>query len=299
MRRRVGRRALEISHPDKVLFPGDGITKADLVEHYVRVAEVMVPHIRNRPLTQHRFPGGIDGYGFWHKQIPEYFPDWIPRVRVRTEKGPQEQILCNDAPTLAYLANQNCITPHVWLSRAPEVDRPDELVIDLDPPGDDFEPVRRGALLARDLLDDIGLVPFVKTTGSKGLHVVAPLRRDTTFDQLREFARGLAVVLAEEDEHLTTEVRKKQRHGRVFVDVGRNAWGQTAVPPYAVRARAGAPVATPLHWEEVEDRRLGPRSHTFRTLPDRLDRVGDPWSGMGRRARSLAGAARSLDRMPR
>jgi bifunctional non-homologous end joining protein LigD len=297
--RRVGRRTLTVTHPDKVMFPDDGITKAELVDYYVEVAAVMIPHIRDRPLTQQRFPDGIDGETFWHKQIPGYFPSWVPRVGVRTEKGPQEQILCNEAATLAYLANQNCITPHVWLSRADRLHQPDQIIVDLDPPGDDFEPVRQGALLTKAILEDIGLAPFVKTTGSKGLHVAAPLRRGTDFEDVREFSRALAGVLAARDERLTTEVRKDKRRGRVFVDVGRNAYGQTAVPPYAVRARPGAPVATPLDWEEVRDRRLSPRRYTLRNLGRRLSRDGDPWKGMGRRARSFRAPARALERLGR
>jgi bifunctional non-homologous end joining protein LigD len=291
---RIGRRTVEITHPDKVLFPEDGFTKADLAEHYRRVADVMVPHVRDRPMTQHRFPDGIDGQDFWHKQIPKYFPSWIDRVRVATEKGPQEQILCNEAATLAYVANQNCITPHVWLSRADDLRHPDQVIVDLDPPGDDFEPVRAGALQLKEILEDIGLVPFVKTTGSKGLHVATPLRRDAVFDEVKAFARTLGRVLVGRDPRFTEEVRKKERHGRVFVDVGRNAYGQTAVPAYAVRARPGAPVATPLEWDEVADGRIGPRSFTIVNLPERLERVGDPWKGMRRRARSLAGSAEAL-----
>jgi bifunctional non-homologous end joining protein LigD len=296
VKRRIGRRTIEVTHPDKVLFPDAGITKADLVDHYARVAPVMVLHVRDRPTSQHRFPGGIDGQDFWHKQVPRYFPEWIPRVRVRTEKGPQEQVLCNEAATLGYLANQNCITPHVWLSRADALERPDQLIVDLDPPGDDFEPVRRGAFTLKDLLEDLGLVPFVKTTGSKGLHVVVPLRRDHGFDEVRAFAGALARELADREPGLTTEFLKRERRGRVFIDVGRNAYGQTAVPPYAVRARPGAPVATPLSWDEVRDRRVGPRTFTLRSLARRLERVGDPWRGMARRARSLRGAAEALAR---
>jgi bifunctional non-homologous end joining protein LigD len=295
--RRVGRRTIKITHPDKVLFPDDGIRKAELVDYYVEVAEVMVPHVRERPLSQHRFPDGIGGEAFWHKQIPKYFPPWVPRVRLQTEKGPQEQILCNEAATLAYLANQNCITPHVWLSRADRLRQPDQLIVDLDPPGDDFEPVRKGALLLKEIFEDIGLAPFVKTTGSKGLHVAVPVRRGADFEEAREFSRVLAGVLADRDDRLTTEVRKDKRRGRVFIDVGRNAYGQTAVPPYAVRARPGAPVASPIDWEEVRDRRLSPRRYTLRNMSRRLSRDGDPWKEMGRHARSLRGPGRALRRL--
>ena len=286
---------IEITHPDRVVFPKDGIVKADLVEYYARVADAMVPHIRDRPLSQHQFPAGIDGGSFWKKQIPAHFPDWIDRVKVDTEKGPQEQILGNDAATLAYLANQNCITPHVWLSRADALNHPDQITFDLDPPGDDFSPVREGALALRKILQDLGLVPFVKTTGSKGLHVTTPLDRKADFDEVREFSRRVARMLAEQDANLTTEVRKAKREGRVFIDVGRNAYGQTAVPSYAVRARDGAPVATPLEWQEVPGLRTA-RRFTLRNVFRRLSQRSDPWRGMARRARSLRRAAERLER---
>jgi bifunctional non-homologous end joining protein LigD len=295
--RKVGRRIIEITHPDRVLFPKDRITKADLVDYYARVAEVMVPHLRDRPLSQHQFPGGIEGGSFWKKQIPDHFPEWIGRVKVDTEKGPQVQILGNDAATLAYLANQNCITPHVWLSRADHLDRPDQITFDLDPPGEDFAPVRDAALALREILDGLGLVPFAKTTGSKGLHVTAPLDRKADFEETRAFAHAVARILAEGDpDRLTMEVRKAKRRGRVFIDIGRNAYGQTAVPPYAVRARDGAPVATPLEWDEVPGLRSA-RTFTLRNLFRRLSRRSDPWGGMGRRARSLGRAAERLQRL--
>jgi bifunctional non-homologous end joining protein LigD len=293
--RKVGRRTIEITHPNRVVFPQDGITKADLVDYYARVAEVMVPHIRDRPLSQHQFPNGIEGDSFWKKQIPAHFPEWIDRVKVDTEKGPQEQILGNDAATLAYLANQNCITPHVWLSRADALDHPDQITFDLDPSGEDFSPVREGALALREILEGLGLVPFVKTTGSKGLHVTVPLDRKADFEEVRAFSRNVAGILAERQPDLTTEVRKAKRRGRVFIDVGRNAYGQTAVPPYAVRARPGAPVAAPLEWKEVPGL-ASARRFTVGNVFRRLSRQGDPWQGMARRARSLRRAAERLER---
>jgi bifunctional non-homologous end joining protein LigD len=290
---RVGRRTIEVSHPDKVLFPRDGITKDDLVGYYARVGPLMVRHVRDRPLSQHQFPGGIDAPAFWKKQISKHFPEWIGRVEVSTEKGPQQQILANEAAALAYLANQNCITPHVWLSRADALEHPDQLMFDLDPPGEDFEPVRDGALMLREILEDLGLVPFVKTTGSKGLHVTVPLDRTAHFDEVRPFAQAVAELLIDRDERFTSEVRKAKRRGRVFVDIGRTRYGQTAVPAYAVRARDGAPVATPLEWDEVPGLPSA-REFTLSNLFRRLSRRADPWRGMARRARSLRRAAGRL-----
>lgn len=292
----VGGREVTVTHPDRVVFPRDGITKADLVDYYVRVAEVMLPHIRDRPLTQQRFPNGIDGFVFWHKQIPDYFPDWVERVEVETSKGPQTQVLANDPATLAYLANQNCVTPHVWLSRGDRLNHPDVVIWDLDPAsGRDFVAVRRGARMLRDLLQEIGLIPFLKTTGSKGLHVVVPLDRRTPFDEIWRFAREVAELLVARDpRRFTLEFYKAKRAGRVFVDVNRNAYGQTAVPPYAVRPRPGAPVATPIGWEELG--RVTPVKYTVRNLFRRLASRPDPWAAMAKEARSLAKPRRLLDR---
>jgi bifunctional non-homologous end joining protein LigD len=286
--RQVAGRTIEVSHPDKMMFPDDGITKGDLVEYYAQVAEVMVPHVRDRPLTQHQFPGGLGGGGFWRKQIAGHFPEWIDRVTVETHDGTQQQILANEPAVLAYLANQNCITPHVWTARADDLGRPDQVIFDLDPEGDDdFPAVKAGARMLRDILEDLGLTAFVKTTGSKGLHVVSPLRRSADYERVLAFAHHVGERLIEEDpDRFTPEFRKDKRRGRIFVDVLRNRHAQTAVPPYAVRARPGAPVATPLEWDELRSLRNA-RRYTLRNLFRRLARRGDPWAGMSRRARSL------------
>jgi bifunctional non-homologous end joining protein LigD len=280
-------RTVRVTHPDKVVFPPDGITKADLVDYYVRVADVMIPHIRDRPLTQHRWPDGIGGQDFWHKQIPTYFPEWIERVDVATNKGPQQQVLANEPATLAYLAHHNCVTPHVWMSCKKRLDRPDMIVFDLDPATErDFATVRSGARALRGILEDVGLVPFVKTTGSKGLHITVPIEPTAGFERVHGFAAAVALRLIDQDpEHFTMEFYKEKRKGRVFVDIGRNAYGQTAVPPYAVRGRAGAPVATPITWDELA--RVTPQRYTLRNLFRRLGRRGDPWADFHRHARRL------------
>ncbi|MGH2723725.1 MAG: non-homologous end-joining DNA ligase [Actinomycetota bacterium] len=295
--RRAGRRTIEISRPDKVLFPGDGITKADVVDHYLRVAPAMLPHLRDRPVNMQRFPEGIEAGGFYEKKVPRHFPDWVPRVRVSLgDGGSQEQVMAQDAATLAYLANQACLIPHVWLSRKDRLDHPDQMIFDLDPSTDDFEPVRDGALALREILEGIGLVPFVKTSGSKGLHVHVPLDRRVPFDEVRAFARRVAAAAAARDpDRLTTEQRKAKRRGRVFIDILRNGYGQTAVPPFAVRALPGAPVAVPVGWEEAARRGLGPRSFRLANVARRLERGHDPWEGFRRRARSLRAPGRRLD----
>jgi bifunctional non-homologous end joining protein LigD len=292
----VGGRAVEVSSPDKVLFPEDGITKADLAGYYARVAETMLPHLEGRPISMLRYPDGIEGESFFQKDVPDYFPDWIRRAKVEKEGGTLEMMIAEEPAALVYLAGQACVTPHVWLSRIDRPQRPDRLIFDFDPPGDDFGPVRDGARRMRDLLEELGLVAFVMTTGSRGLHVTVPLDRSADFDAVRTFARGCAELLvARRPDHLTVEHRKAKRGGRVYVDTGRNAYAQTGVAPYAVRALPGAPVATPLDWSELG--RAKPRSTTIANLFRRLGRKDDPWADNDRRARPLAKAAKRLQRM--
>lgn len=226
---------IEISKPDKVLFPGDGITKLELARYYADIAEVMLPHLAERPINMQRFPDGVDGSSFFEKRVPTHFPDWIDRVQVDTAEGPQEQVIVTDQRTLVYLANQACLTSHAWLSRSPALAKPDQIVFDLDPSVDDVAAVRRATRITGELLDQLGLSTFVKTTGSRGYHVQVPLRPEAEFDDVRSFAHAVAERLSENEPNLfTVEQRKNKRDDRVFVDVLRNAYGQTAVPPYAL-----------------------------------------------------------------
>lgn len=295
---RVGRRNVEVSRPEKVLFPDVGVTKADLAEHYRSVASHMLRHIKGRPVSMHRFPDGVRSQGFFHKDVPDHFPDWIHRITVRKKGGTVTHAITCDAATLVYLADQACITPHVWLSRSDDLERPDRLVFDLDPSDGEFAGVRAAARATGELLRRVGLAPFAMATGSRGLHVWVPLRRKSGFDEVRAFARDVAGVLAERHPgELTVEARKAKRGGRILIDVMRNGYAQTAVPPYAVRARPQAPVATPLEWDELSDPRLRPDRWTTRSLPRRLGRKGDPWKGIGRSAGSLENARRALERI--
>ncbi len=292
---RVGRRTVAVSNPDKVLFPGDGITKGELVEHYRQVAVRMLPHVRGRPVSMERYPNGIDGERVFQKGAPAYFPPWIARATVPKKGGSVSHVVVDQAATLVYMANQACITPHVALSRADRLQNPDQLIFDLDP-WEDFEEARHAALLLKPLLDELALPSFVKTTGGKGLHVTVPIDGRADFDEVHDFAGQVGAELVRRDpDRLTMEFRKANREGRLYVDLLRNRYAQTAAPPYAVRARPGATVATPLNWSEVEDRRLRPDRFTVRTIFDRLERVEDPWRGMARQARSLDRARRRLE----
>ncbi|MEW2403151.1 non-homologous end-joining DNA ligase [Streptomyces sp. NPDC046862] len=297
---RVGRRTLEIHRPDKVLFPGDGdakeYTKRDLVEYYRSVAPFMLPHLRGRPLMLERHPDGVDGQRFMQKNTPEHYPEWIRRIEVPKEGGTVCHTVCDDTATLVYLADQACLTLHRWLSRVGGLDRPDRLVFDLDPAEDDFGQVRRAARQVGGLLDELGLPAGLMTTGSRGLHLVVPLGGRHDFDEVREFARDVAELLARDHpDELTTAARKKDRGDRLYLDVQRNAYAQTAVAPFTVRAKPGAPVATPLAWDQLDDRDLDARRWS---LADAVEQARtDPWKGLMRRGRALGPARRRLDRL--
>lgn len=293
-------RTVELSKPDKVLFPTDGITKADLFDYYRRIAKVALPHYRGRPLTMERYPDGIDDEGFIQKDAPEYFPDWVERAEISKENGTVHHVLANNAATLAYLAGQGVITPHLGLSRVDRIRAPDRLIFDLDPSDNDFSKVQFAAKSLRATLDEMRFASFVQSTGSRGLHVVVPLDRSADFDDVRDFARRLTAVLARQHpKELTVEHRKKDRGDRVYLDIARNAYGQTAVGPYGVRARPGAPVATPLDWNEALDGRMGPQRYTIRNLFQRLGAKTDPWAAIDEaavEARSLEKAIEAIER---
>ncbi len=295
---RVGKYAIELSNEDKVFFPAAGLTKGDLVEYYRKAAEYILPHTKGRPISMHRFPDGIRKSGFYHKKLPDYFPDWIDSQVVDIEGGSNRQVVIEKAAALVYLANQGCVTPHIWLSRQDKLNSPDRMVFDLDPPGDDFDVVRRSAIAFHDFFDDIGIATFVQITGSSGIHVVVPLRRDSDFDEVRATARSIAEIMVDRHpEELTVEQQKKKRKGRLFLDTNRNAYGQTMVAPYCVRAREGAPVATPLEWKEVKSSKLTPRDFTIRNLFRRMSRREDPWRTIGRSAVSLSSMKEKLKRV--
>ncbi|MFF4501171.1 non-homologous end-joining DNA ligase [Streptomyces sp. NPDC001401] len=299
---RAGRRTVEVHRADKVLFPGNGsgdgdakeYTKGDLVDYYRSAAPLMLPHLRGRPLMLERHPDGVDGPHFMQKNTPDSYPEWITRVEVPKEGGTVCHTVCDNSATLLYLADQAGLTLHRWLSRVGRLDRPDRMVFDLDPAGDGFAAVREAALLLGELLDEIELPSGLMTTGSRGLHVVVPLGGRHGFDEVREFARDVADTLAEaHPDRLTTAVRKKERGDRLYLDVGRNAYAQTAVAPLTVRARPGAPVATPITWAQLDDPALTARRWT---IADAVEQVRtNPWAGVMSKGRALGPARRRLD----
>jgi bifunctional non-homologous end joining protein LigD len=290
---RVGGRTITVTHGDRVVFPDSGITKAEIVEHYRRVARWMLPHVRGRPVMMQRFPGSDGSATVYQKAMPSHFPEWIHRVTVPKVGGTVTHVVCNNAATLVYIANQGSITPHVWLSRVEHLYQPDRMIIDLDPGSGGVADARFAAHLAHDVLTEAGLTPFVMATGSRGYHVVVPLRPIADFEEVRSVAFGLAEALARRaPDRLTTEFYKAGRQGRLFLDCNRNAYAQTAVPPYSVRPKPGAPVAVPLAWEELDT--TEPDSWNVRTIERRLKDSPDPWAGFARRARTLDAARRWL-----
>ncbi|MDO0924903.1 non-homologous end-joining DNA ligase [Streptomyces sp. TG1A-8] len=300
---RAGRRTVEVHRPGKVLFPGGGrteeYTKGDLADYYASVAPQLLPQLRGRPLMLERHPDGIDGPRFMQKNAPGHCPDWVHRVEVTKEGGTVTHVVCDDTATLLYLADQACLTLHRWLSRtdrAGGLDHPDRLVFDLDPAEDDFAAVRRAARLLHELLDELGLPAAPMTTGSRGLHLVVPLDGRHDFDEVRRFAHEVAgFAAAGQPDLLTTAARRSERGDRLYLDVQRNGYAQTAVAPYSVRALPGAPVAVPLTWEQVEDPGVDARRWS---LADAVEQArADPWRDLPTRGRALAPARRRLVRL--
>ncbi|MFW6057145.1 MAG: non-homologous end-joining DNA ligase [Chloroflexota bacterium] len=288
---------IELSHLDKVFFPESGITKGDVLDYYERVAPHMLPHVRERAMTMHRYPDGIDGEDFYQQNMPDYFPDWIARVDVDKEDGKVTHVVCNDTATLVYIANQGALVNHVWLSRRDRIRHPDRMIVDLDPPhdGTDASALRSAALLLRDTFHELGLVPFLSTTGSAGLHLYVPLKRELEFDEVREFGREVVEQLASKHpDSLTTEQRKQKRGRRIYLDVLRNSYAHTAVALYSVRAKPGAPVATPLAWEELQQGPVESNRYTVQNIFRRLGQREDPWKGFEDQAGSIRSAWEQL-----
>ncbi len=284
-----------ITHPEKVLFPDAGITKGELAAYYEAVAPMMVPHIRRRPVTMERFPSGIGRKGFIQKDVSKGFPDWLERVTVPKKGGVVHYPLITDTRSLLWTVNQNCITPHVWISRAPALKAPDLCVFDLDPSVDDPETLRAAVLGLRDLLAELKLPSWVKTSGSKGFHVVVPIGGGSGYRDVVRLAQAVASrLVASDPDHLTQEFSKADRAGRIYVDVGRNGMGATFAAVYAVRARPGAPVSAPCTWEEIERGKAGPQTFTLRSMARRIKDAGDLWADLPKRKRSISSIVERL-----
>jgi bifunctional non-homologous end joining protein LigD len=287
-----------ITHPEKVLFPDDGITKGDLAAYYEGIAPAMLPHLRGRPVTMERYPAGIDKKGFWQKDVSKGFPAWLKRVDVPKKDGIVHHPIVTDVESLLWVTNQNTITQHVWTSRVPDLDYPDILVFDLDPSTDDPASVRAAAIGLRDLLDELTLPSWIKTTGSKGFHIVVPLDGETKMGQVERFANAVGkLFVSHAPDHLTQEFSKVDRRGRIYVDTGRNGYSATFAAAYTVRAKPRAPVSAPCTWDEIERGEVSPGTFTLRNMPERMAKVGDLWADMRRRGRSLKRPIEKLRRL--
>ena len=270
------------------MFPDCGITKGELAEYYELVAPLMIPHIVGRPVTLERFHNGIGEKGFFQKNVAKGAPEWLERVAVPKTDGVVNYAVVTDVRGLMWLANQNCITPHVWTSRVPSLFHPDLCVFDLDPLHDDPAVLRNAALLVRDLLAELGLTSWVKTSGSKGFHIVVPLDGRADCGEVSRFANAVARRAVDRDPaHLTLAFYKADRGGRILVDTGRNEFGATYAATYAVRPKPNAPVSAPCTWDEVERGDVGPQSFTLRSMARRLDTVGDVWATIFDRTQSI------------
>jgi bifunctional non-homologous end joining protein LigD len=294
-------KTVKLSSPDRVLFPDDGITKGDVFAYYERVADTLVPHLRDRPFTMKRYPHGITGEVFFQKQAPKHLPDWIPTRQFRTwrrEGGSRlvDFALVNSPEAVLFMVQNNCIDMNAWYSRVDKPHRPDFVLFDLDPPDGGFELAIEVAQLIRELLDDVELPGYVKTSGADGIHVVAPIARRATFEQTYAFAEQASRLL--EQRHpgkVTTEWLKKKREG-VLVDHRQNGWGKTIASVYSVRPKPGAPVSTPLHWDELTPG-VRPRDFSMEVALGRIERNGDLFAPVLEEPRPLGSAAAKLERL--
>jgi DNA ligase D len=297
---RIGRNDVTISNPDKVFFPERGLTKGDLVSYYLDVADCALPHLRRRPFHMKRYPNGVEGEFFHQKRVPATHPPYVDEVPVSFPSGHSTVFaIVDNAAALAWVANLACIELHTWHSRVPEIEKPDYLLIDLDPSdGNPWEWVRVIALVVRQVLDELGLASFPKTSGATGMHILAPIKPELPFPEVRRFAKALAEEVERRvgDQRVaTTTWRVADRKG-VFVDFGQNARDRTIASAYSVRPTPDARVSAPLRWDEVAG--VQPEAFTIETMRARVEAIGDPMRGMWRRAASLGGRFERLGLEP-
>lgn len=288
---KISRHKINLSNQDKVFFPDAGLTKGDVVHYYEQIADIMVPHMKRYGVSMQRFPEGLKGESFFNKDTPDYFPDWISTFKFPKRKGGSFRAPVVDSKAaLVYLADQAVLTHHLYLSRVDDLEHPDKMIYDLDPPEDteDFGAVRKAAEDIREVLLELDMEAWVQTTGSKGFHVIVPLDRSADFEEVRAFTKDVALVLVRRNPNkYTLEERKNKRKGRIFLDMLRNAYGATAVAPYSIRGKPGATAATPLDWNEI-DEGVSPRDWTIENISERMDQKEDPWSDMMRHGYKLS-----------
>ncbi len=275
---------VKLSNENKTMFPGDELVKSDVIDYYYNISENILPHLNDRPVMLQRFPNGIDHHKFYQKEVPKYFPPWIDRIDVEVHQKTKSKgiyVNCNKLSTLLFLANKACISLHPWLSRKKDLYKPDKIIFDLDPPMGKFKLAREGALEIKKFFDELHVNTYVMTTGSKGLHVIIPIKPTATFDETREIAKHFASIIEKKDPgKFTTEMSKEKRRNKLFLDYLRNSYGQSAIAPYSLRPIAGAPVAAPLEWEELDDHSLHAQSFNSENIFDKLIERGDPFEDL-------------------
>lgn len=294
---KIGQHAIEITHPDKILFGKSGFTKQDLVDYYCTIAPLMLPQVKNRPISMQRFPHGIHEDIFFQKDAADYFPSWIQRYPItRQTGGTVKYIIIDRTSTLIYLANQVCV-PHIWLSKIDHLEKPDRLIFDLDPPNEhSFDKVQEVARYLKEILDHLELPSFYMLTGSRGAHIVVPLKPIHPFNTVRSFAYDIAQLLAQQFPKLiTTDMHKSKRGKRIFLDWLRNGFGATAVAPYAVRALEGAPIAVPVTWQELQKKDMFSQKYTIKNIIKRISKNGNVWHDINKHATALKTAQKKLD----
>jgi bifunctional non-homologous end joining protein LigD len=286
---RLGRHDVPVTNPDKIFFPAVGLTKGDLVTYYTGVAEHVLPHLRRRPFHMKRFPNGVEGEFFHQKRVPANHPEYVDEIFVQFPSGHSTVFaIVDNAAALAWVANLGCIELHTWASRVPEIERPDYVLIDLDPTTEGQWPfVREIALVVRDVMDELGLRSYPKTSGATGLHILAPIKAELPFPAVRSFAKALAVEVERRvgDQAIATTTWRVADRVGVFVDYGQNARDRTIAAAYSVRPTPDARVSAPLTWDEVAT--VEPESFTLETMPARIESVGDPMRGMWKTPPSL------------
>lgn len=291
---------ITLGNENKIFFPKNKITKGDLIKYYQKIAPNILPYLKDRAISMQRFPNGIKGKSFYEKNAPDYFPKWIKTVNVKRKTGGSYNcVVCQNAATIVYIANQGCITPHVWLSKIKKLNYPDKIIFDLDPAKNshtDFKLTCKTAKALKKIIESIGLTAWVMTTGSKGLHIYIPIKIEQTFDKVREFAKQIAKkVVAKNPDKLTLEARKEKRKNKLLIDIMRNGFGATVVTPYAIRPIKGAPVATPLEWKELDKKNLSSQSYNIKNIFNRLKKKGDAWKLMQKNKKSLKSSLKKFN----
>lgn len=286
-----------LTNRNKVLFPKSDITKEEVFQYYENIANIIIPYLKDRPLTMQRFPKGINEEGFFQKNAPDYFPDWISTSKVKKKDGWVNHIICNSKEILLYLVNQYVLTFHVALSKIDKINYPDKMVFDIDPPKEKFQLAVKAAKALHHILEEkLKLKAYVMTSGSKGLHIVVPIKATVPFERVHSFSKQIANYICNNNPTtFTTAIKKDKREGRCYIDYLRNSYAQTSVVPFSIRALEKAPVATPLHWNELDNTKLNATSYNIDTIFERLEKTGDPWQNFEQNTRTIDSAIDTME----